>query len=156
MEGYHSTVLLQETLKALDVKLGNWYLDCTLGDGGLTLEILSQGGFVVALDVDPEALERAKRRFDEAGVDESHYKLIRGNFRDIDNLIKQTETNQKFKGVIFDLGVSSLQLENPERGFSFSKDGPLDMRMDPELGVPAIDLINALSRKELNELFVKY
>lgn len=151
---YHETVLLQETLKALDVKPGNWYLDSTLGDGGLSLGILKLGGFVVGLDVDPEALERAKERVRDAVYSEKDFVLIRGNFRDIDNL--QTETGLKFKGVIFDLGVSSLQLESPERGFSFKYEGPLDMRMDPELGVRAIDLLNALSRKELHELFTNY
>ncbi len=148
MEGYHESVLLREAVKALDVKKGKWYLDCTLGDGGHSMEIIRQGGNVVGIDVDPEALERVNIRFDEEVIDKSRYKLILGNFRD------QTETvDRKFAGAIFDLGVSSLQLETPERGFSFGKMGPLDMRMDPSLQITALDLLKVLSRKELYELF---
>lgn len=152
MEGYHRPVLLKEILAALQVKKDRWYLDCTLGDGGHSLEILKQGGRVVGLDVDPEVLERVSNRFE---IEKSRFKLIRGNFRDIKNLLYlQTDTaNQKFAGAIFDLGVSSLQLMSPERGFSFRKSGPLDMRMDPTLEVMALDLLKVLTRKELYELF---
>lgn len=153
MAGYHKPVLLREVIKALDVKRGKWYLDCTLGDGGHSLEILKLGGNVLGIDVDPQALDRAKERFREFGVF-GEFRLIRGNFRDIKNLILQTELkNLEFAGAIFDLGVSSLQLMSPTRGFSFSKEGPLDMRMDPDLQVRALDLVNVLSRKELYELF---
>lgn len=162
MQGYHRSVLLREVLEGLQIRPGSWYLDCTLGDGGHSLEILKKGGKVVGVDVDPQALERVKERFE--GVREvGEYKLIKGNFRDIKNLLQPASTakrgeqtelkDQKFAGAIYDLGVSSLQLETPERGFSFSNEGPLDMRMDPDLGVTALDLINVLSRKELNELF---
>ncbi len=166
MEGYHSSVLLKEAVDALIparlhqdglVTAGRdaWYLDLTLGDGGHTLEILNRGGKVVGIDVDPEALERARNRFKDLGIEEDKYKLVRGNFRDLKNLISlQADTvESKFAGAIFDLGVSSLQLETPERGFSFAKMGPLDMRMDPSLQVLALDLINTLTRKELYELF---
>jgi len=148
LEGYHRSVLLKEVVEALDVEKGKWYLDCTLGDGGHSLGILKLGGNIVGIDIDPEALERVKKRFEEEGISKSKYKLILGNFRD------QTETvDQRFAGVIFDLGVSSLQLETPERGFSFGKVGPLDMRMDPKLAVKALDLLRVLTRKELYELF---
>ena len=153
MQGYHRSVLLKELLDALEVKKGKWYLDATLGDGGYTLEILRLGGKVVGIDVDPEALERARKRLQGAGYsNEQDFKLIQGNFRDLKNLL-QTDTESKFAGALFDLGVSSLQLESPERGFSFGKDGPLDMRMDPNLGIQALDFVNRLSRKELYELF---
>ena len=153
MEGYHSSVLLNEVLGALNIR-DAWYLDCTLGDGGHTIESIKRGGRVVGIDVDPQALGRVQKRFKDLGIDQSRYRLIQGNFRDIDNLIQQTDIkDQNFAGAIFDLGVSSLQLENPERGFSFMKEGPLDMRMDPVLGVRALDLINAGGRKELYELF---
>ncbi len=155
MEGYHDPVLLREVLEALGVQPGKWYLDCTLGDGGHSLEILRQGGKVVGIDVDPQSLERAGKRLKGAGYSNQDFILIKGNFRDLKNLIfSQTDTvESKFAGAIFDLGVSSLQLESPERGFSFTKMGPLDMRMDPTLQVRALDLVNALSRKELYELF---
>lgn len=158
MERYHKSVLLDEVMGALNPPAGGrdaWYLDCTLGDGGHTIEIIKRGGKVVCIDVDPQALLRVQRRFETEEIDRNKWKLIVGNFRDLKNLIqKQTDTaNLKFAGAIFDLGVSSLQLETPQRGFSFMHEGPLDMRMDPTLGVKALDLINAGGRKELNELF---
>ena len=153
MDGYHKSVLLKEVLRALNVEKGKWYLDCTLGDGGYTLKILEQGGKVLGLDVDPEAISRTKGRIGSLGEKE----FIQGNFRDIKNLISQTEfAGIKFAGAIFDLGVSSLQLEDSERGFSFGKEGPLDMRMDPSLSIRAWDLVNNLSRKELYEIFNKF
>lgn len=152
MEGYHRSVLLKEAVAALEVKRDGWYLDCTLGDGGHSIEIIRRGGKVVGLDVDPQALARVQKRFIDEGIKEDRFELVLGNFRDIKNLIK-TET--KFAGVLFDLGVSSLQLESPDRGFSFAKSGPLDMRMDPSLNVRALDLVSNLTRKELYELFSK-
>ena len=154
MVGYHKPVLLRETVEALNIKKGNWYLDLTVGDGGHSLEILKLGGKVVGIDVDPAALERANERLQKIGYS-GQFRLIQGNFRDINSLIAQQAEleRQKFAGAIFDLGVSSLQLEDPVRGFSFSKEGPLDMRMDPNLEVRAMDLINVLSRKELYGLF---
>ncbi len=163
MESYHSSVLLKESVDALGVRKDKWYLDCTLGDGGHTIEILKQGGKVIGIDVDPEAIERAKGRLEKLGLSGKAV-LVQGNFRDIDNLLfSQTELkDQKFSeaksnlaGAVFDLGVSSLQLETPRRGFSFAKSGPLDMRMDPGLQIQALDLVNNLSRKELYELFYK-
>lgn len=152
MEGYHKSVLLREVIEALGVEKGKWYIDGTLGDGGHSLEILRLGGNVIGLDVDPEALKRAEGRLEGLG----EFRTIQGNFRDLKNLISQTElADQKFEGVLFDLGVSSLQLEDPKRGFSFGKDGPLDMRMNPDLAIQALDFVNRLSRKELYELFYK-
>ncbi len=166
MEGYHKSVLLREAVDALTPPAGGrdaWYLDCTLGDGGHSIEIIKRGGKVVGIDADPQALERVQKRFIEEGVKEDRFKLVLGNFRDIKNLIQTDQpanatqnallAGTKFAGVLFDLGVSSLQLESPERGFSFMKEGPLDMRMDPSLQVQAKDLLQVLSRKELYELF---
>lgn len=147
---FHKSVLLKEVLKFLDVKQNQWYLDATLGDGGHSLAILQAGGNVVGIDVDPEALERTEKRFKEEKIDKEKYILIQGNFRDLKNLI-----NQKFSGILFDLGVSSLQFDKAERGFSFSKDAPLDMRMDPDLSVTAAELVNGLNLGELSELFIK-
>ncbi len=155
MEGYHKSVLLRETLGGLRVTKGSWYLDLTLGDGGHTLGILKEGGNVVGVDVDPQALDRAGKRIKDQGIDRSRDRLVKGNFSEIKNLIqhKTDLRDNKFAGAIFDLGVSSLQLENPERGFSFLKDAPLDMRMDPDLSVKALDLVNGLNKGELYELF---
>lgn len=155
MVSYHQSVFLKEAVDILLVKKDQWYLDCTLGDGGHTVEILNRGGRVVGIDVDPNALMRVQKRLDDLGIDSAKYRLIQGNFRDLQNLLyQQTDTKDlKITGIIFDLGVSSLQLESPERGFSFSKGGPLDMRMDPTIQIQALDLVNALTRKELYELF---
>lgn len=152
---YHRPVLLRETVEALEVSDG-WYLDATLGDGGHSLEILRLGGKIFGIDQDPEALVRTRKRFESLNIDRNKYQLIQGNFRDLKNLIQQAEPgNLRFEGVMFDLGVSSLQLESPQRGFSFARSGPLDMRMDPRLKVKALDLINALNEGELDELFYK-
>lgn len=152
---YHKSVLLKEVLgllKKLDLKNG-WFLDGTLGDGGYAVEVFRLGGKVFGVDVDPKALERSKKRFEDLKISEDRFILEQGNFRDINNF-EQTE-NLKFKAAILDLGVSSLQLASPERGFSFTKIGPLDMRMDPTLQVRALDLINGLNKGELYELFNK-
>ena len=156
MEGYHKSVLLKEVIEALKVAGDKWYLDATLGDGGHSLGIIKRGGRVIGVDVDPQAIERVEKRFRQEGIEQSKFKLIRGNFADSKNLIQQTENfDQKIAGAVFDLGVSSMQLETPERGFSFMKEGPLDMRMDPNLSVRALDLVNALNKGELYELFTK-
>lgn len=174
MQGYHKSVLLKEVINELKVAEGKWYLDVTLGDGGHSVEILRRGGKVFGVDVDPQALQRVQKRLQELGIGESRFKLVQGNFREVKNLIKPAyakdsafssaepasgqrgTVNLKFKGVLFDLGVSSLQLESPGRGFSFSKEGSLDMRLDPSLGVRALDLLNVLSSKELYEVFSKF
>lgn len=150
MVGYHKPVLLKGCVELLQVSNG-WYVDCTLGDGGHSLEIIRHGGSILGIDVDTEALNRVKKRFKEEGISESRFRLVQGNFRDLKNL----QTDLKFKGVLFDLGVSSLQLEDPVRGFSFLREGPLDMRMDPNLGVRAKDLIKVLNKGEIYELFTK-
>jgi len=156
MEGYHDPVLLQEIIEALQIKEGQWFIDATLGDGGHSLEIIKKGGRVLGVDVDPEALERVRKRFESLGIDQSLYKLVLGNFRNLKNLISQTESvDQGFRAVLFDLGVSSMQLETPERGFSFLREGPLDMRMDPTLQITAADLIKVLTKGELSELISK-
>ena len=148
---YHEPVLLKEVIEALNVKRNCWYLDVTLGDGGHSLKILKIGGNIVGVEVDPQALERANRRLEKEGFDRDSWKLVRGNFRDIKDLVR----DKRFAGVLFDLGVSSLQFNVSERGFSFSREGPLDMRMDPNLAVKAEDLIAGLNKGELYELFNK-
>lgn len=151
MENYHRPVLLREVLQGLHVEVGQWYLDATLGDGGHSSEILRLGGNIVGVDVDPEAIRRTKERFDNEGISKAKWKLVVGNSRNLKKLVE----NQKFKGVLFDLGVSRLQLEESQRGFSFIREGPLDMRMDPGLSVSAQDLINGLNEGELYELFIR-
>lgn len=147
MEDYHDSVLLREVIEALRDR-DAWVLDATLGDGGHTIEILRAGGKVYGFDQDPQALLRVQKRLKDLGVDESCFRLEKRNFSDLSGL-------PIFKGILYDLGVSSLQLKDARRGFSIQKDGPLDMRMDPSLIVSAKELINGLNKGELNELFFK-
>ena len=154
---YHQPVLLGEILEGLKVKenAGRWFIDATLGDGGHSLAIVSLGANVLSIDVDPEAIERVKDRLGKQ-LEESSLRLVRGNFRDLPQIVERSGFKKgELAGVLFDLGVSSWQLESDKRGFSFSKTGPLDMRMDPELQVRALDLVKALNAGELNELFSK-
>lgn len=170
MEGYHISVFFNEVLEGIGSVGDGYLLDCTLGDGGHSLPVLKRGGKIIGIDVDPEALERTRKRFLDEGINQSRFVLIQGNFRDLENLIlEQTDppalaahkalpagtARFKIKAVLFDLGVSTLQLWNPERGFSFMREGPLDMRMDPTLGVTALDLIKTLTKGELENVFSK-
>lgn len=143
------------------VRAGDVYLDATFGGGGHTERILKLGGRVVGLDVDQNALENAIKKFSlqsrELGVwvtKEKDLTIYKSNFKDIDQVAKR-EKIAAFSGIILDLGVSSYQLDTAGRGFSFSKEGKLDMRMDRELQVNASDLLNALNEGELYELFTK-
>lgn len=149
---YHPPVLLSEVLGFLRVKSGDWYLDCTLGDGGHSLEIIKRGGLIFGIDQDPQALERTNKRFLDQGIKESSFVLKRGNFR---NLKQLTKGYGPFAGVVMDLGISTLQLQDTQRGFSFLREGPLSMKMDPDLGVSAKELVNVLNKGELYELFTK-
>lgn len=152
IRGYHKSVLVKVVLRYLEIKRGAYYLDATLGDGGYSLEILKQGGKILGIDVDPQAIERASKRFQEAGIERGRYILRLGNFSNLD----QYSSGLIFDGILFDLGVSSLQLDTPDRGFSFRKDAPVDMRMDPALTVTAADLINGLHYGELVQVFKTY
>ncbi len=153
MNNYHVSVLLQEVIEYLNVTKGEKYIDATLGGGGHAIEIVKRGGIVLGFDADQEAIDF---------VLESHKSLItghkltvvRGNFKDIKKIASEYGFNN-VAGVIFDLGVSSHQFDSGWRGFSFRKEGPLDMRMDSDLKVQAKDLVNILTKGELYELFSK-
>lgn len=151
MSEYHISVLLQEVLAGLHVKPGGKYIDATLGGGGHTLEITKQGGIVLGIDVDEEALAFVTEKL----KGNEHVLLERGNFSDIDKIAAKYGWNE-VNGVLFDLGVSSHQFDTGERGFSFRSDAPLDMRMDQRLTVTAKDLVNGLHKGELYDLFTRY
>ncbi|MBI2622081.1 16S rRNA (cytosine(1402)-N(4))-methyltransferase RsmH [Candidatus Microgenomates bacterium] len=151
---YHTPVLLQSVIGYLNIKKGEKYIDATLGGGGHGIEIVRKGGKVLGIDVDEESVGYVGRKWK---VETGSWKLVRGNFKDLGE-IARSNGFKKVSGIIFDLGVSSHQLETEERGFSFQKDAPLDMRMNSsadEQAVTAADLINGLTRKELYELFTK-
>lgn len=157
---YHKSVLGREVLEALNIIPGETYLDATLGGGGHTEGILNFVGKVVALDFDKDAIENAKKRFhllEKDGVwvtNSGNLKIIKENFQNLDKALDRVKQKQ-VAGVLFDLGVSSHMLDTPERGFSFGKEGPLDMRMDQDLSVKASDLINALNEGEIYELLIR-
>ena len=157
MEEYHKSVLLNETIEALNIKPGEKFIDATLGGGGHTGAILDRGGIVLGIDTDRDALDYIEEKFK---IQNSKFKigkdliLTKGNFKDIDKIAQEFGFD-KVAGAVFDLGVSSHQLETAERGFSFQSTGPLDMRMDRDLSVKAADLINILTKGELYELFNK-
>lgn len=149
MSEYHESVLLKEAVAGLKIKKNSKYIDATLGGGGHSFEILRLGGIVLGIDVDKDAIANIEKNKPENLIVE------RGNFRDIDKIALLNNFG-KVAGIIFDLGVSGHQIDEPKRGFSFRNVGPLDMRMDQELGVRALDLIRILTKKELSEIFTKF
>lgn len=150
--------MLTEALYFLDVSPGKRFIDATLGLGGHTEAILQAGGEVLGIDQDPRSLEIAKRRLSACpgryqtvpapGV----FKGVHGNFSNIGEITSK-EGWSKVDGILFDLGFSSFQIEDSRYGLSFTHAGPLDMRLDPSLGVTAADLINSLPENELERLF---
>jgi len=170
MNSFHTSVLLKDTIENLNVEKDKKYIDATIGGGGHAVEILKNGGVVLGIDCDREAIEYVKKilrdkdirilsekKNESLNILVSQYPniiLVRGNFRDIDKIAHENGFD-KVSGIVFDLGVSSYQLETANRGFSFQKIGPLDMRMDQDLGVKAADLIKVLKKGELYELFTK-
>lgn len=154
MSSYHKSVLLQEVLTALHVQKDKKYIDATLGGAGHSSEIAKLGGLVLGIDQDADALEEARKRRDEEGLGE-RLKIAQGNFDNIENIAK-TNGFEKVSGILFDIGVSSHQLDTNARGFSFLSSGPLDMRMDMTKQVTAADLVNGLHKGELIDLFAKY
>lgn len=153
MNNFHKPVLLKETIDFLNVRKGEKYIDATLGGAGHTQEILKRGGFVLGIDVDEDALDFIRNKINEI-ENFQNLTLAYGNFKDIDK-IAHLNNFDKVSGIILDLGVSSFQIDTPERGFSYQKNGPLDMRMDKTLSVTAADLLKILTKGELNELFNK-
>ncbi len=155
MSNYHTSVLLEEVVEYLNIKPGEKYIDATLGGGGHSFEILKNGGKVLGIDVDEEALDFVEKKLNTENIkykNGENVTLARGNFRDIDTISKENGFEQ-VSGILFDFGVSSHQIDDPKRGFSFQKNGPLDMRMDTDLGVTAKDLLNGLHRNELINVF---
>ncbi|MBR3362791.1 MAG: 16S rRNA (cytosine(1402)-N(4))-methyltransferase RsmH [Bacilli bacterium] len=149
----HKSVLLEETIKYLNLKEDSIVVDCTLGYGGHSSSILKRipKGFLYAFDQDKEAIEEAEKRLKGVGL---NFEIINTNFKNIKKVLE--ERNVKVDGILFDLGVSSPQLDNGERGFSFHKDAPLDMRMNKDEGISARDVVNTYSLEELTDIFYKY
>lgn len=157
MKKIHVPVLLNETLKYLNIKPEGFYIDCTLGDGGHTVEILkrlNEKGLLLSIDQDQHAIDFVKEYYKD--LINNNWVIERSNFSKISSLI--LKYNRKPDGILMDLGLSSRQLENSHnRGFSYLEESePLDMRMDEQLGVKAKDLLVVLSERDLTQIFLKY
>ncbi len=153
--GMHRPICVREILDLLQPRPGEVGLDATLGFGGHAQEILARlrpGGRLFGIDVDPLEMPRTEARLRGLGFDESVLVLRRINFAEIASL--GAESGAGFDFVLADLGVSSMQIDNPARGFSFKADGPLDLRLDPGSGQPASALLQAVTRQQLRELLV--
>jgi len=151
---YHKPVLLNEAVRYLVTDPHGIYVDGTLGGGGHSahiLEKLSDKGRLFGIDQDDDALRVAAERF----ADEDRVSLIRGNFGYMDVLLPK-EAEENLSGIILDLGVSSHQIDQPERGFSFQKDGPLDMRMGALQDLTAATIVNEYEYEELRNLFFEF
>lgn len=154
-EPEHVPVLLEETLQALKVRKDGFYVDATCGRGGHTqaiLEKLGPQGRVLALDRDPQAVTAVRARC--AG--DARIEVQQAAFSRLGHLLGERNLNGRVHGVLLDLGVSSPQLDEPARGFSFRHDGPLDMRMDPASGVSAAQWINAAPEEEISRVLHEY
>lgn len=149
----HISVLLNECIENLNLKDDSVIVDCTLGYGGHSSEILKRikKGKLYSFDQDDEAIESAKNRLDKIG---NNYTIIRSNFVNLESEIKKYENS--VDGILYDLGVSSPQLDEAERGFSFHNDADLDMRMDKSNPLKAYDVVNNYSYEELTDILYKY
>ncbi len=150
----HIPVLLRESLELLAPERGGLFVDCTLGLGGHAEAVLQKapGARLVGIDRDPKAIELAARRLEPFG---DRVQFITGEFKDVRELLGQAGIERIDGGFLADLGVSSMQLETPERGFSFQREGPLDMRMGGD-GMTAGDIVNGYSEGELVRIFREY
>ena len=151
MEFVHKSVLLNETIAALDIKSDGIYVDGTAGGAGHSSEIAKRlkGGFLYALDRDPDAVKTATERLKDYPA-----KVIESNFCDMASVLAN-EGVESVDGVLLDLGVSSYQLDSAERGFSYRADAPLDMRMSKS-GLSAADIVNTYSVQQLTDIFRNY
>ena len=150
----HKPVLLEECMDALAIRPGGAYLDGTLGRAGHSLEILRRlkGGRLIGIDQDRAAIEAAGERLAEYG---DRVTLVHGNFRDLGDILRDLRV-EKLDGMLFDLGVSSPQLDEPRRGFSYMHDAPLDMRMDETADLDARQVVNTWSYEELRRILFEY
>lgn len=157
MSSFHTPVLISEVLEGLAIRAGGKYIDATVGGGGHSIEIVKQGGKVLGIDQDPEALTFTQQRMEDEGwKTERNWKLVQGNFRDIEKLAKENGFDEA-DGILFDLGVSSHQIDTPKRGFSYRyPQSVLDLRMNPKAGAPASEYIHKLSEEELYEILAKF
>ena len=147
----HQPVLLDEVLEALAIKADGVYVDGTFGRGGHAAAILAQlgpGGRLLAMDKDPAAVQSARMQFGN----DPRFEIEQGAFTMLSQLLAQRQLQGRVDGLLLDLGVSSPQLDDPTRGFSFSADGPLDMRMDPDSGISAAQWLQQAEEREIADV----
>ncbi|MBV1787081.1 16S rRNA (cytosine(1402)-N(4))-methyltransferase RsmH [Marinobacterium sp. D7] len=151
----HTTVLLEEAVSALVADPDGFYVDGTFGRGGHSeriLSLLSDSGRLMAIDKDPTAIRHAQARF----ADEPRFDIRHGSFSELQRFVEDAGMSERVSGILLDLGVSSPQLDDPDRGFSFLNDGPLDMRMDTSRGESAADWINRAGEEEIADVLFTY
>ena len=152
---YHTPVLYYETLNNLVINPNGIYIDCTLGGGSHSegiLEKLSNKGLLISIDQDSTAIEYSKKRLEKFG---SKWKVFKGNFENIDTIAYMAGVD-KVNGILMDIGVSSKQLDDPERGFSYRYDVKLDMRMNTEQKISAYDVVNTYTEEQLSKIIFEY
>lgn len=154
MEFAHEPVLLKECIQALDLKPGGYYLDCTLGDAGHSLGMLAMEPSLklIGIDQDPQAIARAQHRLVNY---RDQITLVQDNFRHLERILQDLKI-PKVHGVLMDIGVSSLQLDQGERGFSYHENARLDMRMDPDNPLDAWTLVNTYNQRKLTQIISEY
>jgi len=155
MDNWHVPVLAKEAIRALNVKAGGRYVDCTFGFGGHSQRILEQGGLVLALDVEEKGYKEFVKKLGARSGKLDKLVFRKENFAKLGQVLKEVGW-EGVDGILYDLGMSSWQIDNSGRGFSYLRDESLDMRMDNRLGVTAADLLNALSEKDLYGIFNKF
>jgi 16S rRNA (cytosine1402-N4)-methyltransferase len=151
----HAPVLLKEAIEGLNIKPDGIYIDGTFGRGGhtkLILENLSTHGQLIVIDKDPAAINAAKKMLEK----DIRCHIYHASFNEIDRIAKELKIDKKVNGILLDLGVSSPQLEDETRGFSFLREGPLDMRMDVTQGIDAATWLNQTNAKELAQVLKTY
>ena len=154
-QNHHRPVLLSETVEALAVKPGGFYLDGTFGRGGHAAEILKQlgdNGRLLAMDQDPQAIEVAEQKF----ADDTRFEIVQKNFESMEEVVLSRGMMQKVDGVLLDIGVSSPQLDDASRGFSFIRPGPLDMRMNPLAGQSAAEWLAIVEEYDLTTVLMHF
>jgi 16S rRNA (cytosine1402-N4)-methyltransferase len=155
MSPLHQTVLLREAVESLVTDTAGVYVDATFGRGGHSEAILNKldkGGQLIAVDKDPQAIAQAHERFDS----DKRFSVYHAGFSELPQLIEQRQLTGKIAGVLLDLGVSSPQLDQADRGFSFLHDGPLDMRMNPQSGISAAEWLASASADEMSRVFREF
>ena len=155
MNYLHNPVMIEKVIQGLNIISGGTYVDCTFGRGGHSkniLDLIGENGKLIAIDKDSEAENHARTYF----ANDNRFSFERNNFSQITKILEKYNKSQKINGVLLDLGVSSPQIDNPERGFSFQKTGPLDMRMDTNINMTALSWLKKANIDEIKDVLKTY